>query len=69
MKDIPDYTPKCWRNQSYRFYTLWQHAKLSRHVRRCPPSCVVTAIRKQFPKVEGEYADYESVGQLLSDDE
>jgi hypothetical protein len=67
MKDIPDYTPKSWRNQSYRFYTLWQHAKLGRHNRRCPPSCVVAAIRKQFPKEEGEYAGYASVEELLSD--
>lgn len=69
MKDIPNYSPKCWRNQAYRFYTLWQHAKLGRGNRRCPPSCVVSAIRKQFPEEDGNYNDYESTGELLSDDE
>lgn len=67
MKDIPDFSPNIWRNQSYRFYTLWQHAKLPRQVRRCPPSCVVSTIRNQFPQTEGEYTGYESVEELLSD--
>ena len=69
MKDIPDYSPRFWRNQSYRFYTLWQHAKLPRHVRRCPPSCVVNAVRKQFPEADDGYVGYESVEELLSDGE
>ena len=58
--DLPDLSPSKFRNQSYRFFILWQYGKLGQHNRKCPPSCVVLAIRKQFPSDDGTYLGYRS---------
>ena len=61
--DLPDFSASKFRNQSYRFYTLWQHGKLGKGNRKCPPSCVVLAVRRQFPAPDGHYRGYESVDE------
>ncbi len=61
--DTADLSSSKFRNQSYRFFILWQHGKLGQHNRKCPPSCVVLAIRRQFPSVDGNYTGYESFNE------
>ncbi|KAK3086150.1 hypothetical protein FSP39_014353 [Pinctada imbricata] len=58
--DSPSFKQSHYRNQSYRFYVLWQYGKLGKGNRVCPPACVVSAIRSKFPSVDGSYSGYDS---------
>lgn len=59
--DEPTFEPSHWRNRSYRFFILWMYGKLGHRTRRCPPACVITRIRHQFPNTDEQpYTGYES---------
>lgn len=58
--DSPTFEPRHYRDQSYRMFVLWQHGKLGKGNRVCPPACVVKAIGAKFPSADGTYTGYDS---------
>jgi len=53
---------RTFRLAAYRQFTWWTHNRLGHRVRRVIPSCVVLAIRRKFPAVEGHYVGFRDVG-------
>lgn len=57
----PKRGPNLFRNQAYHFFILWQHGKLGKGNRRCPPACVVSRTRMAYPNPPGvPYTGYQS---------
>ena len=52
---------RTFRLAAYRQFTWWTHNRLGHRVRRVIPSCVVMAIRRKFPDVEGHYVGFREV--------
>ena len=57
--DVPTYVPKDYRNQAYRFFTLWQHGRLGRGNRVPLPACAMGKIRWKFPQPDGIYRNFQ----------
>ncbi|KAL5496979.1 hypothetical protein EMCRGX_G013360 [Ephydatia muelleri] len=50
---------RSYRHAAYRQYILWSYnIRLGRRIRRVIPSCVVTAIRNEFPEPDNNYVGY-----------
>ena len=47
-----------YRYAAYRQYVWWIYQRLGRKQRKVIPSCVVSAIRKQFPEADGNYTGF-----------
>ena len=50
---------RTWRVAAYRQFTWWAHGTLGKRRRRVIPSCVVKAIRAQFPEEDGLYVGFQ----------
>uniref|UniRef100_A0A667WI64 P2X purinoreceptor 7 intracellular domain-containing protein n=1 Tax=Myripristis murdjan TaxID=586833 RepID=A0A667WI64_9TELE len=48
-----------YRYTAYRQVVRWAYGILGRHIRKPLPSCVVSAIRRQFPEEGGTYKGFE----------
>ncbi|XP_074626925.1 P2X purinoceptor 7-like [Acropora palmata] len=47
-----------YRYAAYRQYVWWIYKRLGRKKRKVIPSCVVSAIRKEFPEADGNYTGF-----------
>ncbi|KAL9972501.1 hypothetical protein ACROYT_G018816 [Oculina patagonica] len=47
-----------YRYAAYRQYVWWIYQRLGRKQRRVIPSCVVSAIRREFPEATGNYTGF-----------
>ena len=56
----PDLVPNnLLRKAGYRQYTAWKYHYLGPGNRKCPPSCVVWAVRGKYPSPDGMYMGFE----------
>ena len=43
---------------AYRQFIHWTYSRLGRGIRRVIPSCVVAAVRREFPEADGVYTGF-----------
>lgn len=51
------------RLAAYRQYTWWIHGYLGRGDRRVIPSCVVSAVRREFPEPQDNYTGFQEANE------
>ena len=47
-----------YRLAAYRQFIHWTYSRLGRGIRRVIPSCVVAAVRREFPEADGVYTGF-----------
>ena len=47
-----------YRLAAYRQFIHWTYGRLGRGIRRVIPSCVVAAVRREFPEADGVYTGF-----------
>ena len=47
-----------YRFSTYKQYISWIYGRLGKRIRQVVQSCVVWAIRKKYPSVDGEYVPF-----------
>ena len=49
---------RSYRLAAYRQFIHWTYSRLGRKIRRVIPSCVVAAVRHEFPEEDGVYTGF-----------
>ena len=49
---------RSYRLAAYRQFIHWTYSRLGRGIRRVIPSCVVVAMRHEFPEDDGDYTGF-----------
>ena len=49
---------RAYRMAAYRQFIHWTYSRLGRGIRRIIPSCVVAAVRCEFPEADGVYTGF-----------
>ena len=47
-----------YRLAAYRQFVHWTYSRLGRGIRKVIPSCVVAAVRHEFPEADGIYTGF-----------
>ena len=51
-------TDRSYRLAAYRQFIRWTYSRLGRGIHRVIPSCVVAAVRHEFPDPDGAYTGF-----------
>ena len=49
---------RSYRLAAYRQFIHWTYSRLGRGIHRVIPSCVVAAVRHEFPELDGVYTGF-----------
>ena len=49
---------RAYRLAAYRQFIHWTYSRLGRGIRKVVPSCVVAALRHEFPEADGIYTGF-----------
>ena len=49
---------RAYRLAAYRQFVHWTYSRLGRGIRKVIPSCVVAAVRHEFPEADGIYTGF-----------